>query len=485
MNSGLFEGLNIAHSTMGLEYELPMLNLNNNKDTISIDNNTDTASIHHLLNELDLDITGGYDGLGLNLSAGINGNYINPDMEALLIQSSQDRDTFQRFYRSLELYVVPFIFITGIVGNSVSFTVFVGTHLKRSSCHIYLASLAVADTLFLFCMFSSWGKNIGFSLDAYQGFCQVLTYLTDISRFLSVWYVVAFTVERWIVTCHPLKRDSACTPLIAKRVVIVLAVVAFIGYSFSTFTYGPSTLLGFRVCSPLPQFDRMVYIINNVDTLISLIIPTVIIVGCNIRMYYIIYKFQQQCGITSVNSSGSIQKWNFNNKNSNSTSDNKYSHRKRMLLNESSTQPPKLTMSRSSHMRATRMLIIVSSAFVVCNVPWHTARTYAFFVRELNDSYYMSGAHFLLTQKLFHIIYYINFAINFFLYSMSSRSFRNGLSRLCTKIKNKLTSCCHWAQSSLHNRPQVIVTKSRLYATNIPEAATAKNSRFRAVLTVP
>ena len=372
-----------------------------------------------------------------NLQDSINHNSTR-DIEELYKQSLQDRDVFQRLYKGLELYVVPFIFVIGIVGNLVSFTVFVGTHLKRNSCNIYLASLAVADTSFAICMFLSWGRNIGFSLYNYQGSCQIFTYLTDVSRFLSVWYVVAFTLERWIVTCHPIKRNSICTPLFARRIVVLTALVALIGYAFSLFTYGPSDLLGFSICSPLPIYDRVVYIINNVDTVVSLIIPTVIIIGCNIRMYRIIYQFQQQNGdISSTSGPESIQKWSFS-KLSASTSEIRYMVRKLPEnTNITEAQRKKFAMSRSSHMRATRMLIIVSSAFVVCNVPWHTSRTYAFF-RELGDKNYMSGAYFLLTQKLFHIIYYINFAMNFFLYSMTSRSFRNGLLRLCTKLRNRL-----------------------------------------------
>ena len=38
------------------------------------------------------------------------------------------------------------------------------------------------------------------------GVCQVLFYLSYVSRFLSAWFIVTFTVERYIGVCHPLKR---------------------------------------------------------------------------------------------------------------------------------------------------------------------------------------------------------------------------------------------------------------------------------------
>ncbi|KAG8326321.1 G-protein coupled receptor activity protein [Homalodisca vitripennis] len=43
-----------------------------------------------------------------------------------------------------------------------------------------------------------------------------------VCSFLSVWFVVAFTVERFIAVRYPLKRPSMCTVTRAKMVLSVL-----------------------------------------------------------------------------------------------------------------------------------------------------------------------------------------------------------------------------------------------------------------------
>ena len=48
-------------------------------------------------------------------------------------------------------------------------------------------------------------------LDIFAGWCQLLTYLRYVWRFLSVWYVVSFTIERYIAgKYHPLTLRIDC-----------------------------------------------------------------------------------------------------------------------------------------------------------------------------------------------------------------------------------------------------------------------------------
>ncbi len=87
-------------------------------------------------------------------------------------QQDSNLAAFESVLTHLDLYLVPLIILVGLVGNSLSFVVFVCTHLKRSSCHIYLASLALADNLFLVCVSISWSDKIGVKLHTQAGWCQ-------------------------------------------------------------------------------------------------------------------------------------------------------------------------------------------------------------------------------------------------------------------------------------------------------------------------
>jgi hypothetical protein len=59
-----------------------------------------------------------------------------------------------------------------------------------------------------------------------NGVCQVQLYLSYVSRFLSAWIVVAFTVERYIGVCHPLQRRYICSSKSTRRIVAAIFLIA-------------------------------------------------------------------------------------------------------------------------------------------------------------------------------------------------------------------------------------------------------------------
>lgn len=120
----------------------------------------------------------------------------------------------------LSLYYIPIVAFSGSIGNILSVVVFFKTKLKKLSSSYYLAALAVSDTCFLFSSLMQWMNFIGIGIYNMNTGCQLLSFLSYLSSFLSVWFVVAFTVERFIAVMYPLKRQSMCT---VRRAKIVLA----------------------------------------------------------------------------------------------------------------------------------------------------------------------------------------------------------------------------------------------------------------------
>ena len=66
-----------------------------------------------------------------------------------------------RVVNLLDLYLLPLISVVGCIGNVLSFLVFTTTYLRRLSSSVYLAALAVVDTVFLLVLFCSSLTAVG------------------------------------------------------------------------------------------------------------------------------------------------------------------------------------------------------------------------------------------------------------------------------------------------------------------------------------
>lgn len=145
----------------------------------------------------------------------------------------------------LVFYYTPTIVFVGIIGNILSVLVFFRTKLRKLSSSYYLAALGMSDTCFLVLSFITWLNFADINLTNHNVACQLYYYLQGVCSFLSVWYVVAFTVERFIAVLYPLKRQSMCT---VRRAVIVLCGLTVAALIFS---------------APLLYFFRPVYHAEN------------------------------------------------------------------------------------------------------------------------------------------------------------------------------------------------------------------------------
>jgi len=148
--------------------------------------------------------------------------------------------------------VAPVIVIAGLVSNLVALFIFSERSMQRRSSNVYLAAISVVGVGFLACVMLSWTAHTSIDVYTLDGMCQTLTYVTHVSSFLGVWYVVGFTVERYIAVHYPLRRMSLCTASKARRTVIVMAVVAGIAYNYGAWTSGVTEPWpgGGRICVP-------------------------------------------------------------------------------------------------------------------------------------------------------------------------------------------------------------------------------------------
>ena len=335
---------------------------------------------------------------------------------------------FNDIIRALNTYVTPLIILVGVFGNVMSFLVFTLTHLRHQSSSVYLACLALVDIGFLLALFISWFGWINIHLFHKEGWCQLVIYITYVCSFLSVWCVVSFTTERYIVVSCPFKRYTLCTIRNARLVVCGLSGYAILVYSYVLWTSGVQTFNGRPYCAPLPRYFRASFILSHIDTFTTLILPSVSIIALNVFIVCKLGKFRRSQLPMNVYS---IQRQ------SRLLSSHEASERISSFRHPRCTQSLRTVQRvRSSQFKITRMLLIVSSVFLFLNLPSHAYRIYAFFNTIFSEYLYPNETQ-RRYQQLVQFLYYISFSINFFLYSLCGKNFRRGLNRLIVHARYK------------------------------------------------
>lgn len=110
--------------------------------------------------------------------------------------------TFTRFTQLLETYGIPVICLFGIIGNIISFRVFVFMSFRKNCSSAYIAALSVSDSCFLLILFCNWFGNgrFGFYIGTSPIWCHVMIYVSNVCSFLSVWYVVLIMMDRLVIS---------------------------------------------------------------------------------------------------------------------------------------------------------------------------------------------------------------------------------------------------------------------------------------------
>ncbi|KAK2841750.1 hypothetical protein Q5P01_011950 [Channa striata] len=123
-------------------------------------------------------------------------------------------------YKTVSVFLVLLVCGIGIVGNIMVVLVVLTTRHMRTPTNCYLVSLAIAD---LTVLVAAGLPNISESLNGKWIFghagCQGITYLQYLGINVSSCSITAFTVERYIAICHPIKAQTVCTVSRAKRII--------------------------------------------------------------------------------------------------------------------------------------------------------------------------------------------------------------------------------------------------------------------------
>ncbi|KAF6215334.1 hypothetical protein GE061_010086 [Apolygus lucorum] len=134
-----------------------------------------------------------------------------------------DPQYFSYLYRFVGTFFISIVFIVGVLGNAMVVLVVTRVRALHSPTNCYLLSLAVADTVVLLAAVPN--EILSYYLVGNQWLwgdigCALFIFCQNLGINASSLSLVAFTVERYIAICHPMKAHKICTRGHAERVTL-------------------------------------------------------------------------------------------------------------------------------------------------------------------------------------------------------------------------------------------------------------------------
>lgn len=287
-------------------------------------------------------------------------------------------------------FIPPVAIVVGTVGNILAFAAVTNRFTNKRSFTIYLAALAVIDTLILYNFpLAMWLRYVfGVSVEQTSTvFCKLLGFTSYLFPQISSWFVVALTVERTFCSYFPIKSRILCRPKTGLAVVgIIVGVLVVLN---SHMLYGMELLYfeNFTACAFVSDryadffFGAFVWI----DFLVYFLVPITIILIGNTATVAKVYNSSK--GITtSVSETRRRANWH-------------------ILL----------------------ITLLISCAFILLVSPFSLFFALKPYIFGDVEAFYSSSNTEQIVETVVYILVFFNSAINFFLYVLSGARFRRDL----------------------------------------------------------
>ena len=331
------------------------------------------------------------------------------------LKSDYDIELIQRATKLLRNIWIPSVVLLGLIGNTLSLFVFSARSMKHCSSSTFLAALALVDNIFLLNLGFIWIDGEFYNILRFSVACEIIMFVTYVTAFLSVWFVVGFTAERFVAICFPLRSHLMCSVFREKVMVVIMAITACLLYNHSFWTID-IILTGPRYrCVIRQEMVSYLQVITWVDTTLTMIVPFILITFMNIQVLKAAAicqgKTQSCCG------------------------DNKPK-----LIGHNGTSKARKTLRFSSQMRVTRTLVLVSTTFLMLNLPSHALRLYNLIYTTAHPKdHFTVSIQLYFVQEIANFLYYTTFSCNFILYSLYGRHFQKNLKMIlkCSSVFRK------------------------------------------------
>lgn len=311
-------------------------------------------------------------------------------------------------------YLTPVIFTIGLFGNVLSLCVFLSKNLRNMSASRYLAALSTADiSTLIFYVLGEWlrrglkhiSPGIKVSFIEMEGVCQLWLFLNYFSRLMSAWLIVCFTGERFIGVCMPLRRRNLGTLKETTKIISVLTVVSALLVSYKPFLSEVYTMRNRTSCTSKHQYVHESFALDSVYGLLITLVPFVVITTLNILII------------------------------------------RRLILRNRRHKNHLITEESHIRLEFTLILLAISVFFIAFNFPFfvvwfrNSFHSRIFSVATIKDPGDQSVGYWIGVLSITRTIFYMNYCINFFLYSITGAYFRKELKGLFFSTYRKYDQC--------------------------------------------
>ena len=277
----------------------------------------------------------------------------------------------------------------GLIGNTLSFLVMIRPNNRQVSTCIYMAAISINDNLMLLFVLHDWLVS-AMNIHKWHEFeCKIHVYNVVFSLQNATYQVLGMTVDKYVAIKWPHRAATYSSPRRAKIIILTIFILVLI-YNMPHFfitTLIEGSCYGYSVKSIFTK----VYSWFNI--VLYAIIPFIFL----IHMNYVIVK--------TVRNSRKMFRTN---------------------VGTMEIDAREKTM-KSAENQLTTMLLLVTTLFLILVLTTYIRFIYAAFVTPDTPSKFATS---LLIFEISYKLYVTNSGINFFLYCVSGKRFRNDLKAL-------------------------------------------------------
>ncbi|CAI4226137.1 unnamed protein product [Auanema sp. JU1783] len=340
-------------------------------------------------------------------------------------------------------HLLPFFCLIGIIGNSMAL-ILIRTNfwLRRLTSNVYLCTLSICSCLFLTMVLVTWADAI-YHLPLYRETeigCKFFTFLAHFSDFICVWMISWISCDRMVVLYRPGIRRHVCNRKFARRLTIGTIFTSTMLYSWVFLFAGLERVQANTdqvfcgLSNNVTVFGYPVhkhYVVFTIfDTIVCTALPSIIIIVVN---SFSIWRYRQ---CMKIYSSGVLRVRFFRGPSSDENMRYEEETAKKLLLSQSQTNTPTAQSQRSfnncgklrsSDLQLSRTLLIVTSTFVLLNVPNYIMRIVQYSLSF--DSHFFHFFHYLT-----FLMYYLHHAVLFYMYIFWSPQMKKQLKPTAVRL---------------------------------------------------